>query len=136
MNKTPETDKLRSQFTCGAIHTDFLFRSLATLERQRNKARLALLAMRGRESLACGWCREISHAPPGFTPPMPVDKIKHATRLHMLDCPKHPARETEKELQELREEVRLTLMENLHLADGDVCTLKRLKDAIHFQLPA
>jgi hypothetical protein len=34
----------------------------------------------------------------------------------------------------LREEVKLTIMENLHLADGDVCTLKRLKDAIGFDL--
>jgi hypothetical protein len=25
-------------------------------------------------------------------------------------------------------------MENLHLADGDDCTLKRLKDAISFEL--
>lgn len=28
----------------------------------------------------------------------------------------------------------LTITENLHLADGDVCTLKRLKDAINFEL--
>lgn len=27
----------------------------------------------------------------------------------------------------------LTITENLHLADGDVCTLKRLKDAINFE---
>ena len=40
----------------------------------------------------------------------------------------------EAELDDLREEVRLTLLENLHLADGDVCTLKRLKDAIRFEL--
>ena len=37
-------------------------------------------------------------------------------------------------LAELREQVRLTIMENLHLADGDVCTLKRLKEAIGFDL--
>jgi hypothetical protein len=37
-------------------------------------------------------------------------------------------------LAELREQVRLTIMENLHLADGDVCTLKRLKDAVAFDL--
>ncbi|CAB4158688.1 hypothetical protein UFOVP736_62 [uncultured Caudovirales phage] len=37
-------------------------------------------------------------------------------------------------LAELREQVRLTIMENLHLADGDVCTLKRLKDSINFDL--
>ena len=34
----------------------------------------------------------------------------------------------------LREQVRLTIMENLHLADGDECTPKRLKDAISFEL--
>jgi hypothetical protein len=35
---------------------------------------------------------------------------------------------------ELESVIRETLMENLHLADGDVCTLKRLKDAIGFDL--
>jgi hypothetical protein len=39
-----------------------------------------------------------------------------------------------KELNILQEQVRLTIMENLHLADGDNCTLKRLKDAIGFSL--
>lgn len=34
----------------------------------------------------------------------------------------------------LAEAIRLTLMENLHLADGDQCTLKCLKDAIGFDL--
>lgn len=34
----------------------------------------------------------------------------------------------------LAEDIRITLMENLHLADGDQCTLKRLKDAIRFDL--
>lgn len=38
------------------------------------------------------------------------------------------------EIAELRHQIRETLMENLHLADGDVCTLKRLKDAISFEL--
>ena len=41
---------------------------------------------------------------------------------------------TGKERDNLREQVRLTIMENLHLADGDVCTLRRLKDAIGFDL--
>ena len=35
---------------------------------------------------------------------------------------------------ELEIVIRETIMENLHLADGDVCTLKRLKDAIGFDL--
>jgi hypothetical protein len=39
-----------------------------------------------------------------------------------------------KELNTLQEQVKLTIMENLHLADGDNCTLKRLKDAIGFSL--
>lgn len=38
------------------------------------------------------------------------------------------------EIAELRHQIRETIMENLHLADGDDCTLLRLKDAIGFQL--
>ena len=38
------------------------------------------------------------------------------------------------EIAELRHQIRQTITENLHLADGDVCTLKRLKDAISFEL--
>lgn len=38
------------------------------------------------------------------------------------------------EIAELRHQIRETLMENLHLADGDDSTLKRLKDAISFEL--
>lgn len=38
--------------------------------------------------------------------------------------------EVEKQRNELAEAIRLTLNENGHLADGDVCTLKRLKDAL------
>lgn len=36
----------------------------------------------------------------------------------------------------LEDEIHKTIMENLHLADGDACTLKRLVDAVHFKLPA
>jgi predicted nucleic acid-binding Zn-ribbon protein len=35
----------------------------------------------------------------------------------------------------LAEAIYKTIMENLHLADGDDCTLKRLKDVIQFELP-
>jgi len=38
--------------------------------------------------------------------------------------------ERERSLGKLAEAIRLTLDENGHLADGDVCTLKRLKDAL------
>jgi hypothetical protein len=38
--------------------------------------------------------------------------------------------EAEKQRDDLTEAIRLTLDENGHLADGDVCTLKRLKDAL------
>lgn len=38
--------------------------------------------------------------------------------------------EAERQRDELAEAIRLTLDENGHLADGDVCTLKRLKDAL------
>jgi hypothetical protein len=37
-------------------------------------------------------------------------------------------------IKELESVIRETIMQNLHLADGDVCTLKRLKDAIDFDL--
>lgn len=37
--------------------------------------------------------------------------------------------------RELQEAIRVTITENLHLADGDDCTLKRLKDVIKFKLP-
>lgn len=40
--------------------------------------------------------------------------------------------EVRRERDELREVIRQTIMENLHLADGDDCTLKMLKDAIGF----
>jgi hypothetical protein len=43
--------------------------------------------------------------------------------------------EAKKENEAMRAAIQETLMENLHLADGDVCTLKRLKDAIGFSLP-
>jgi len=45
------------------------------------------------------------------------------------------ARKLERERDKLTESIRETLMENLHLADGDICTLKRLKDTIGFELP-
>lgn len=38
--------------------------------------------------------------------------------------------EAERQRDELSEAIRQTLNENGHLADGDVCTLKRLKDAL------
>ena len=44
------------------------------------------------------------------------------------------ARELENEIAELRHQIWGTIMENLHLADGSDCTLKRLKDAISFEL--
>jgi hypothetical protein len=40
----------------------------------------------------------------------------------------------ERQRDRLAEEIRLTLMDNLDLCDGDICTLKRLKDAIGFDL--
>jgi hypothetical protein len=43
--------------------------------------------------------------------------------------------EAKKQNEAMRAAIQQTLMENLHLADGDTCTLKRLKDAIGFSLP-
>ena len=71
------------------------------MERERNEARHQLLAIFAREHLTCGWCGEMMHAPPGFHPPMTTEKLKATVRLHLLECPKHPIRETEKEREEL-----------------------------------
>lgn len=62
--------------------------------------------------------------------------MSHANKLEReRDAAKRMWSIHQDKLAELREQVRLTIMENLHLADGDVCTLKRLKDAIGFELP-
>jgi hypothetical protein len=37
------------------------------------------------------------------------------------------------QIAELRHHIRQTIMENLHLSDGDDCTLKGLKDAISYE---
>ena len=39
-------------------------------------------------------------------------------------------------IESLRWAIETTIMENLHLADGNNCTLKRLKDAVCFSLPS
>jgi len=71
-----------------------------------DEARLALLSQMAREHLTCGWCGDMMHAPPGFTPPMNTEKLKLTVKLHMLDCPQHPIRETERDLEELRSAIR------------------------------
>jgi flagellar biosynthesis chaperone FliJ len=43
--------------------------------------------------------------------------------------------EAREQRDRLAEAIHETLMQNLHLADGDDCTLKRLKDSIQFELP-
>ena len=106
-----------------------------TLQKQLDEARHELLAIFAREHLTCGWCGEMMPAPPNFTPPMTTEFLKQTVRLHILDCPKHPIRENELEVCELRAAIHQTIMENLHLADGDDCTLKILKDVIGFELP-
>lgn len=64
--------------------------------------------------------------------------VVHAEFARKLERERDQARRMwsiyQDKLAELREEVRITIMENLHLADGDVCTLKRLKDTIRFDL--
>jgi hypothetical protein len=61
-----------------------------------------------------------------------VNKASQYAAINVgLNLDLHFAKE---DLADLREQVRLTIMENLHLADGDNCTLKRLKDAIGFSL--
>jgi hypothetical protein len=96
---TPRTDA--HQAKDGMAH-DWLWREFACkLECELSEARHQLLAIFAREHLTCGWCGEMMQAPPGFTPPMTTDKVKAAVRIHILDCPKHPIRETERELEDL-----------------------------------
>lgn len=39
-------------------------------------------------------------------------------------------------IESLRWAIETTITENLNLADGDICTLKRLKDVVSFKLPS
>jgi len=39
---------------------------------------------------------------------------------------------TSEDWDRMESAIRETIKENLHLADGDVCTLKKLKEAINF----
>lgn len=45
---------------------------------------------------------KIMPPPPGFEPPMTVEKHKATVLSHLMECPKYPARETERELAEAR----------------------------------
>lgn len=99
---TPETDAHWKAIEGSGFWNNNRTRlAMEKMERERNEARHQLLAIFAREHLTCGWCGEMMHAPPGFHPPMTTEKLKATVRLHLLECPKHPIRETEKELEEL-----------------------------------
>lgn len=102
---TPQTDKAWS-FAQGETVIDWdarKRRTCARIEEDFNEARLELLAYFAREHLTCGWCGEMMPAPKGFTPPMTAEKVEQIARLHMIDCPDHPIRETERVLAEERQ---------------------------------
>lgn len=102
---TPRTDRKQGLYECEACGNHVVPAEFAReLERELAEAKHQLLAQFAREHLTCGWCGEMMSAPPGFTPPMTVEKLKKTVRLHLIDCPKHPIRETERELAEVREE--------------------------------
>ena len=63
-------------------------------------------------------------------------KLERERNQALADAEKSKAykRVLKTENDRLRRVIRETIMENLHLADGDVCTLNRLKDAIGFDL--
>lgn len=71
--------------------------------------------------------KEIEHMPPALR-----------ILASQIQSPDHiPAmclRDAAAMIESLTHAIHETLMENLHLADGDVCALKRLKDAIGFDL--
>jgi len=102
---TPESDQEELQRGGDGHFHDYVKTDFARkLERELSEAKHQLLAIFAREHLTCGWCGEMMQAPPGFTPPMTTDKVKAAVRIHILDCPKHPIRETERELAEVLEQ--------------------------------
>jgi hypothetical protein len=87
------------------------------------------------ENAAESGLRLTTCSPSSDTPRMDKAAYEATTRtVGKWIVPLAKAQHIERELQNLWEQVRLTIMENLHLADGDVCTLKRLKDAIRFDL--
>jgi hypothetical protein len=63
-----------------------------------------------------------------------IENLK-ASGIHTChDQCKRPMCAMRRQRDRLAEAIRLTLMENLDLCDGDICTLKRLKDTIGFDL--
>jgi hypothetical protein len=137
---TPETDAmvaadlhdLEDDESCPASAYWRMVELTRTLERERNEARHQLLAIFAREHLTCGWCGEMMDAPPGFTPPITTDNVKAAARIHILDCPAHPIRETERELAEVRAQLR----EEQHLHTATLNERDRLAGEIEAIRPA
>ena len=97
---TPETDAKRIDVAGSVTALMGMTDHARRLERERDEARMAILGQMARETLTCGWCGEMMHAPPGFTPPMTQEKLQLTVKTHILDCPKHPIRETERERDE------------------------------------
>ena len=58
------------------------------------------------------------------------DKKDHVTTTSCLLFAEHVSKKAKLELQQLIDASVKTLNDNLHLCDGDVCTLRDLRDAV------
>jgi hypothetical protein len=65
-----------------------------------------------------------------------IDRTHHerAAAIRERDEARHSLTTVTEQRDRLAEAIRLTLINNLDLCDGDICTLKRLKDAFGFDL--
>ena len=70
--------------------------------------------------------KEIEHMPPALR--ILADQINAPDHIPAM-C----LRDAAAMIESLTYAIRQTIMENLHLADGDQCALKSLKDAIGFE---
>jgi hypothetical protein len=113
MNDTPETDAF---FWRKNIDWDKEVEFCRKIERERDEAR--------------EYADKLAEGLPEGMLPKDVEVLREAN----LGLATNIAAVTEQR-DRLAEAIYKTIMENLHLADGDDCTLKRLKDVIQFELP-
>jgi hypothetical protein len=140
---TPRTNAAFDAFSRGACGTAYLCAKMAELERELAHAnqetafysdacdRNAELHKEAQAKLSTVYQWIERNHPDGF-----IDSLTHLQNLERVTEANHDRLDAvEREIKAMRAAIQETLMENLHLADGDVCTLKRLKDAIGFSLP-
>jgi hypothetical protein len=126
---TPETDALRDLYENHEYRATVgdIWELCEFFERWLNEAREELAAVTEQRDEAREYADKLAEGLPDGMLPKDVEVLREAN----LGLATELTAVTEQR-DRLAEEIRLTIMENLHLADGDKCTLKRLKDAIGF----